>query len=87
MVARLGGDEFGVLLFKSTPDVARAKAASLANHIAAQTVETSQGDVSVSTAWGVAACDSQPSTEDILDRADREMYMSKRNKKSNEALS
>lgn len=82
MVARLGGDEFGVLLFKSTPDVARAKAAALACHIAAQTIETPQGEVSVSTAWGVAACDSEFSTEEILDRADREMYLSKRQKKS-----
>jgi len=82
MVARLGGDEFGVLLFKSTPDVARAKAAALACHIAAQTIETPQGEVSVSTAWGVAACDSDFTTEEILDRADREMYLSKRQQKS-----
>lgn len=82
MVARLGGDEFGVLLFKSTPDVARAKASVLACHIAQQVIETPQGKVSVSSAWGVAACDSEYTTEEILDRADKAMYLSKREQKS-----
>lgn len=78
MVARLGGDEFGVLLFKSTPDIAKAKAAALACRIADQKVEMPTGDVSVSAAWGVAPCEPGETPEQILDRADRAMYMAKR---------
>ncbi|RKQ69622.1 diguanylate cyclase (GGDEF)-like protein [Litorimonas taeanensis] len=77
MVARLGGDEFGVLLFKSDIDIAAAKAAALSCRIAEQVVETERDNVSVTAAWGVAKCDPDEEIDEVLDRADREMYKAK----------
>lgn len=78
MVARLGGDEFGVLLFKTDIDVARIKATTLACRIAEQKVMMPTGKISVTSAWGVAPCEPGDTVEQILDRADRAMYMAKR---------
>ena len=80
MVARLGGDEFGILLFKSDLDVARAKAQALCCRIADQTVDMPTGSISISAAWGVAPCEPGDSVEQVLARADRAMYMSKRSR-------
>lgn len=78
MVARLGGDEFGVLLFKTDPRVAHAKASTLACRIAEQNVEMPTGAINVTAAWGVAPCESDDTPEQILARADRAMYMAKK---------
>ncbi len=78
LAARLGGDEFGVLLFKSSVDEASAKAASLACRIAEVSVEMPTANVKVSTAWGVAPCEAEDTAEQILARADRAMYVAKR---------
>ena len=78
LVARLGGDEFGVLLFKSEVAAAKAKAAALACRIKDQCVELPTGDVNVTAAWGVAPCEAEDTAEQILARADRNMYVAKR---------
>lgn len=78
MVARLGGDEFGVLLFKTEVEVAKAKAAALSCRIAEQFVMMPTGKIRISAAWGVAPCDADDTPEHILARADRAMYMAKR---------
>jgi len=78
MVARLGGDEFGVLLFKSTPEIAKAKAAALACRIAQEIIKTPKGVIRISAAWGTALCDPQKNSETVLAEADQEMYVSKR---------
>jgi len=78
MVARLGGDEFGVLLFKTDPNVAAAKASTLACRISEQCVEMPTGDVNVTAAWGVSPCEPDDTTEQVLARADRAMYMAKK---------
>ena len=78
MVARLGGDEFGILLFKSDPRTAHAKASALACRIADQHVEMPTGNVSVTAAWGVAPCEADDTPEQVLARADRAMYMAKK---------
>lgn len=78
MVARLGGDEFGILLFKSNVAVARAKAQALCCRIAEQSVDMPTGSVSITAAWGVAPCEPGDTVEQVLARADRAMYMSKR---------
>lgn len=80
MVARLGGDEFGILLFKSDVEVARAKAQTLCCRIANQAITLPTGDVSITAAWGVAPCEPGDSVEQVLARADRAMYMSKRSR-------
>ena len=78
MVARLGGDEFGVLLFKTDEEVARLKAATLSCRISEQSVLFPEVRISVTACWGVAGCDPELSVEQILDRADRAMYLDKR---------
>ena len=82
LVARLGGDEFGVLLFKSSVNEASAKAASLACRIAEISVEMPTANVKISTAWGVAPCEAEDTAEQILARADRAMYVAKRQSRS-----
>lgn len=79
MVARLGGDEFAVLLFKTDLRLAKAKAATLSCRIAEQYVDMPTGKVHVTAAWGVAPCEPGDTSEQVLDRADRAMYMAKRN--------
>lgn len=78
MVARLGGDEFGVLLFKSAPDIARAKAATLACRMREKRIATGSGFVNISASWGVAPCKPGGTAEDILHQADQAMYEAKR---------
>lgn len=78
LVARLGGDEFGVLLFKSDVAAAKAKGAALACRIAEQMVELPTGNITISAAWGVAPCESDDTADQILARADRNMYVAKR---------
>lgn len=78
MVARLGGDEFGVLLFKTDPRTAKAKAATLACRISEQKIEMPTGNINITAAWGVAPCEPGGEAEQILSRADRAMYMSKK---------
>ena len=77
LVARLGGDEFGVLLFKTTPEVARAKAAALQTRIQGCRIDLPTGTVGVDAAWGVASCEPGCDPESVLSRADRAMYRGK----------
>jgi len=77
MVARLGGDEFGVILFKTTPGMAKAKAEMLRRHISDQQIETPGGLARVDASWGVAPCDPNNTPLQILDKADRAMYVAK----------
>jgi len=78
MVARLGGDEFGVLLFKTDAELAKVKAAALSCRIADQHILFPQEKISVSASWGVADCEAGKPVEQVLDRADRAMYMAKK---------
>jgi diguanylate cyclase (GGDEF)-like protein len=78
LVARLGGDEFGVLLFKSTIAETKAKAASLACHIAQQHIIMPTGNIHISAAWGAAPCTADDTAEQIIARADRAMFTAKR---------
>lgn len=78
MVARLGGDEFGVLLFKSDAEVASAKAGVLTCRIGEQSLVHPDGLITIGSSWGVAPCELDQTPEQILDRADRAMYLCKR---------
>jgi len=77
LVARLGGDEFGILLFKTSPLEARAKAQSLICRVQACHIDLPTGDISVGAAWGVAPCEPGVSPDAVLARADRAMYIEK----------
>lgn len=78
MVARLGGDEFGVLLFKSTQQIAKAKAASLSCRIGNLTLSHPDGPIGISASWGTAECEPDGTAAQVLERADRAMYLDKR---------
>ena len=86
MVARLGGDEFGVLLFKSTNEIAQAKAAKLAALIAQARIKTPKGTIRISAAWGTTLCDPQKNTETIMAEADQQMYASKRQQETSQRI-
>lgn len=77
MVARLGGDEFGILLFKTRPDIARTKAFVLASRISEIRINMPTGEVSTSATWGISPCNERETAEQILSRADRDMYSAK----------
>lgn len=78
MVARLGGDEFGVLLFKSSPGLASAKAAALSCRLRERRITTANGSVNISASWGVSPCKPGCEAEEILHQADQAMYEAKR---------
>lgn len=78
MVARLGGDEFGILLFKSDPAIAQAKAGVLSCRIGELSIDHPDGSIGISASWGTAPCEAGQSAAKILERADRAMYLDKR---------
>ncbi len=78
MVARLGGDEFGVLLFKSSPEIARAKASTLSCRMREERIFTGDRYVNISASWGVARCDPGIPADEVLHQADQAMYEAKR---------
>lgn len=78
MVARIGGDEFGVLLFKSNQTVALAKAGALACRLGELSMLHPDGRITIGASFGTASCDPEMSPEQVLERADRAMYLDKR---------
>ncbi len=78
VVGRLGGDEFGVILAQSGVDMAAAKAAQLADAIAAEEVPWEDEVLQVSVAYGAHVLSGGQRADDALDAADRAMYANKR---------
>ncbi|MEM8935439.1 MAG: GGDEF domain-containing protein [Pseudomonadota bacterium] len=77
-VGRLGGDEFGVLLTDADPKTARATARRLAQKIAANAAPKGADPVGATISYGIAALEVDARLEQILERADKEMYQAKR---------
>ena len=77
VVARLGGDEFGVILFKTTEEIAQTKAVILARQISRQKLVIQNREVFLTAAWGTSPCAADYSVQQILERADRAMYQNK----------
>jgi diguanylate cyclase (GGDEF)-like protein len=77
VVARIGGDEFGILLAHSEEATAHETANRLIDLIAGSDF-THDGDVlPLSVAIGVATIGADDTPEDIMCRADAEMYLRK----------
>jgi len=78
MVARLAGDEFVVLLPATLPDEAIRIAARIRDFVGNAPLETRKGPLPVTVSVGVAnrRVDDQSIT-DVIERADRAMYVSK----------
>ena len=78
MVGRLGGDEFGVILAQSGLEPAAAKAAKLAEAIAAEAVTWEGQALQVSVAFGAHSLTGSQRADELLAAADRAMYANKR---------
>src|SRR3546814_3198317 len=77
VVGRLGGDEFGVILAQSALEPAAAKAAKLADTIAAEGAVWDGHALPVSVAYGAHTLRSGQRADDALEAADRAMYANK----------
>jgi diguanylate cyclase (GGDEF)-like protein len=82
VVGRLGGDEFGVILAQSGLEPATAKAARLAEAIAAEKLVWEGERLPVSVAYGVHTLAASQGADDALDAADRAMYANKRSNRA-----
>jgi len=78
VVGRLGGDEFGVILAQSGLEPAAAKAARLAQAIAAEEISWDGQPLKVTVAYGAHILASGQQADDALEAADRAMYANKR---------
>lgn len=78
VVGRLGGDEFGVILAQSGMEPAAAKAAKLAEAIAAEEVVWEGHALRITVAHGVHTLSSGQEADAALDAADQAMYANKR---------
>ena len=78
VVGRLGGDEFAILLIGATLANARRKRDCLCRDFAASPAQIEGVPVPVSVSFGLAAYDGREDYEELLHRADMEMYKDKR---------
>lgn len=78
VVARIGGDEFAVLIDHVDSRAARAKMASLRAALAQADCYWGTERIMLSAAFGMAMIDARDTAEDLLCRADTDMYRAKR---------
>ncbi len=78
IVGRLGGDEFGVILAQTDEEQAHAKAAALAQAIAAQPLRWNDVTIPISAAYGVYAFSGSDDPQHAIEAADQAMYQQKR---------
>ena len=78
--ARLGGDEFGLILTHTDKTVAEAKAARLAELIAATPVGAGEDAFTVRVSYGAAPIEKGASVDKLIELADSAMYQYKRRK-------
>lgn len=77
LVARLGGDEFGILLVKSDEAHAEDTAKRLGDTICNCEFRHDRQELPLSVAIGVTMIGKADTVEDVMDRADAEMYRGK----------
>ena len=78
VLARIGGDEFGILMDNVSQADAQVKIRRLAETIAATPTSFNGEDLSLSAAFGLTMIVAGQSAEDLMGRADAEMYRAKR---------
>ncbi|MEP6342208.1 MAG: GGDEF domain-containing protein [Maricaulaceae bacterium] len=78
VIARIGGDEFAALLFKTDIDQAFRKADEVSQTFSGKVEMLNLPKLDVSVSWGVAECIANTDPEDILSRADGQMFANKR---------
>jgi len=77
VVARIGGDEFAILLENSDEDSAHETASRLVDLVCGCEFTQDGDDLPLSVAIGVAMIDGNDKPEDVMARADEEMYRRK----------
>lgn len=77
VVARIGGDEFGILLENSAEEKARETAARLSDMICDSEFRHDGEELPLSVAIGVAMIGRDDTVEEVMARADEEMYRGK----------
>ena len=78
LVGRVGGEEFALLLVDTDIDGGRQVAHRLCHSFALAGLETQGARVQLTASFGVAALDdADGDVQDLLDRADRGLYMAK----------
>ena len=77
VVARIGGDEFGILLESADEENAHETANRLADLICSCEFNHAGASLPLSVAIGVGMIDGTESAEDVMARADEEMYLRK----------
>lgn len=78
VVARIGGDEFALLIDHVDVAAARAKMAALRHALAEAQCYWGSERIALSAAFGMAMIDARDTAEDLLRRADSDMYRAKR---------
>ena len=81
MVARLGGDEFAVLMWNLSAVHAVGKARDLEAAVAQATVSHGAAQLSVGASAGIAALSPLDSPAQVIDAADRAMYVRKKERR------
>lgn len=76
-VARIGGDEFAILLEHAEEASARETAARLANDVARCGMKQDGAELPLSIAVGVAMIGPEDQADEVIARADAEMYRAK----------
>ena len=77
VVARIGGDEFGILLENATDEDAHETANRLVDQICGSEFVHAGAALPLSVAIGVGMIDGEDSPEEVMARADEEMYRRK----------
>jgi diguanylate cyclase len=80
-IARYGGDEFAVVVEKLDPDIAKMKIVNFREDLKKKRFFSHQvGDIDVTVSAGMAFSDQGDTAEDLIHRADENMYRSKQKK-------
>jgi len=82
ILGRLGGDEFGLLLTQTEAEVAHKKAHALEGIVKAHPISLDDELLALDIASGVVALSKGISAEEALDQADANMYVRKRQSRS-----
>jgi diguanylate cyclase len=81
-IARYGGDEFAVVVEKLNADIANRKILDFRENLKKKRFFSHQvGDIDVTVSAGVAFSDEGDSADDLIHRADEDMYKSKQKKR------
>jgi diguanylate cyclase (GGDEF)-like protein len=82
VIARLGGDEFAALLVRADPNEGRARALRLQRILNASTAAWAGQALPLSVSMGVEAYGPEDEPDELLRRADMQMYRNKRRRQS-----